>query len=302
MKALIDHSSDQEGFRWTALRSITCCLLGGGTQHAATAAALELARAMGARLTALASIDPFQPAEPKQPSFLGYLWQGLRDDLDLGAMRDAARCAIEDFEGQVGRAGVSIAILRVDAAGEWPHFCSSVAGHDLAVLPARVGIDGRWDTLEAEAAARLASGFSVPVLRVSRRPLAVERILLVVDNTPPCRRLARTITELGLWSTASLMILPVGCDRPIVEDIVRAKADHLGRSARQGRVRVLAPLPLDFEAADLIDLASGFQAAVMGHLSHRIGLFDAVRNDVHEVVASVVPMILLPAGQRTRPA
>ena len=295
MNAMIDRSPAWERTASASLRRICCCLTGGATQHAATAVALDLARATEARLTALAGVDPFHPATPKQSSPLLGFWRSFRGEVDSGAMRDAARCAIEDFEDQVGRKGGAIAIDHVAAGGVWPRFCSLVAGHDIAVVPAGVGADGRRETYDREAAARLATASNTPVLRVSRRPLSIERVLVVLDNTARCRRLAHTVAEVGLWPDARLTVLPVGCDRPIVDEIVRAQADHLDRSGRWSRVCVLAPLPLDFEAPDLIDFASGFQVAVMGHLSNRIGLFDTIRNDVHEVVASVVPMVLLPA-------
>ena len=67
-------------------------------------------------------------------------------------------------------------------------------------------------------------------------------------------------------------------------------------------MRVLSSLSLDFEAADLVDLVSSFPAAVLGQLSNRIGISGAVRNDAHEVVAQVVPMVLLPANRPTSPA
>lgn len=271
-------------------------------QHAATATALDFARESGTRLTALASIEPFEPAKPTRRSALGDLWRRFHEDVDPSMMRDAACCAVRDFEEQAGRESRAKPIDRVEAGGVWSRFVSLVSGHDLAVVPAGVGLDGRWDDFESEAAARLALRSNVPVLRVSRRPLAIDQVLVVIDNTPQCWRLTQTLERVGLWPNAGLVVLPIGCDRPLVEEVVRAQIDDLERSGGLRRARVLSPLSLDFEVADLVDLVSGFQAAVLGQLSNRIGIFGAVRNDAHEVVAKVVPMVLLPANRPTSPA
>jgi hypothetical protein len=288
--------------------------LGGKIQHAATAAALDLAHEPGTRLTALASIEPFEPAEPTRRSALGGLWRRFYEDVDPSMMRDAACCAVRDFEKQAGRERRAKPIDRAEAGGVWSRFVSLASGHDLAVVSAEVGLDGGCDDFESETATRLALRSNVPVLRVSRRPLAIDQVLIVIDNTPRCWRLAQTLERVNLWPNAGLAILPIGCDRPLVEEVVRAQIDHLERSGGLRRVRVLSPLSLDFEVADLIDLVSGFHAAVLGQLSNRIGIsvithaYDggfraltvlrisgAVRNDAHEVVAKVVPMVLLPA-------
>jgi hypothetical protein len=271
-------------------------------QHAATATALDLDRGSGTRLTALASIDPFEPAKPTERSALRDLWRRLRTDVDPGTVRDAAYCAVRDFEEQAGRERRAKPIDCVEAGGVWSRFISLVSGHDLAVAPAGVGLDGRWEDFESEVAARIVLGSNVPVLRVSRRPLAADQILIVIDNTPQCWRLAQTLEQVCLWPNARLVILPIGCDRPLVEEIVRAQIDYLKRSGGPRRVRVLSSLSLDFEAADLVDLVSSFPAAVLGQLSNRIGIFGAVRNDAHEVVAQVVPMVLLPANRQTKRA
>jgi hypothetical protein len=39
-----------------------------------------------------------------------------------------------------------------------------------------------------------------------------------------------------------LVILPIGCDRPLVEEVVRAQIEHLERSGGPRRTRVLSPL------------------------------------------------------------
>ena len=271
-------------------------------QHAATATALDLARESGTRLTALAGLEPFELAKQTRRSALCDFWRRFREDVDPGTMRDAACRAVRNFEEQAGRETRAEPIDRAEAGGVWSRFVSLVSGHDLAVVPAGVGLDGRWESFESEAASRLALGSNVPVLRVSRRPLAIDQVLVVVDNAPRCWRLTQTLEQVGLWPNAGLAVLPIGCDRPIVEEVMRAQIDDLERSGSPRRTRVLSPLSLDFEVGDLIALVSRFPAAVLGQLSNRIGLFGAVRNDAHEVIAEVVPVVLIPASRQAKSA
>jgi hypothetical protein len=96
--------------------------LGGNVQHAATAAALDLAREAGTRLTALASIEPFEPSKPTRRSALGDLWRHFHEDVDLIMMRDAACRAVRDFEEQAGRETRAKPVDRAEAGGAWSRF------------------------------------------------------------------------------------------------------------------------------------------------------------------------------------
>jgi hypothetical protein len=114
---------------------------------------------------------------------------------------------------------------------------------------------------------------------------------MVLDSTPACRTLAQGYVRLNLWSDARLIILPI--DRPSVASFLQDELDFVRRNHQ--RVSVLRPLDLDFEREDLETLLHGFQAAVVGHLSRRVGLyFGAVRNDPFAMIAERVPLVLLP--------
>jgi hypothetical protein len=153
-------------------------------------------------------------------------------------------------------------------------------------------MDGGWAEIQDEVAEFLVQKTQVPILRVSRRPLNVRKVVFIVSSTGRCSRLVHAYLELGLWPEASVSILPVGDYRPRVAENVREQLDLLHTRGRDAVL--LPPIDLDFEAVDLEQLLSPFQAAVMGHLSYRAGWFDSVRFDPFETVASRVPLVLVP--------
>jgi hypothetical protein len=73
--------------------------------------------------------------------------------------------------------------------------------------------------------------------------------------------------------------------------------DNQGPARRDGarKLTVLPALDLNFEPPELESILRLFQVAVVGHLSHREGLyFGAVRNDPFVMIAERVPLVLMP--------
>lgn len=90
-----------------------------------------------------------------------------------------------------------------------------------------------------------------------------------------------------------LKVAVMPMDRPSVGLFVQ---DEVKRLRSDGRtVSVLPALDLNFERPELESMLHHYQAAVMAHLSHRVGLyFGSVRNDPFAIVAERVPLVLLP--------
>lgn len=243
------------------VEKVVCLLIGGQAQDAATAVAHDIAAAKGTSLPGLAAVDPYAP---KVRSTLREAWRNFVGNVDSDAMRRSARLAIEDFEMQNRRRRV--AVNRVVPGDAWGDLIPRMAEHDLAVIPAMVGVDGVPDGIDSEAATTLGNASLVSVLRVTRRPLEVNSILLVVANTAACERLAQGLRRLGLWRDARISILPLDSERASVARNVRSTVDEL---LADGRHSTLLPsLRLDFEEPDLNWVIGSFQVAVMGHLTN----------------------------------
>ena len=179
-------------------------------------------------------------------------------------------------------------VLRAGAMAE-PVSCTSA--YDVVIAPAGVQADGSSARLESEVSAILAKFRRTPILRVRRRPLAIAQVLMLLDGTPACRALARRYVRLGLWADARVVVLPM--DRPSVRGILQDEVEMLRSRGRS--VTVFPALDLNFEAPELESILRLFPAAVVGHLSHREGLyFGAVRNDPFAMIAERVPLVLLP--------
>ncbi|KFG66559.1 hypothetical protein JH26_28495 [Microvirga sp. BSC39] len=247
----------------------------------------EIAAARSAQLMAVIPIDPFAPT----PHFS--FSQSLRswvEDVDLAFMHGSARSSIEQFETHgLGR---GIRVSRVIGGPDIRELTAKVAEADLVLIPANVGIDGSRAEVWSEVAEVFAQRQHVPILRVLRRPLQVKKVVLVVSSTRRCSQLARRLVELDLWPEAAISILPIGDYRPRVSQGVREQLDLLRTSGRDAAL--LPAIDLDFAAADLEQILSPFQVAVMGHLSYRAGWFDSVRHDPFEAIASYVPVVLMP--------
>ncbi len=268
-------------------RTVACLLLGGRAQAATIAMSFEIAAFHAAQLTAVALIDPFAP--PPRVPFSQGLWSWV-EDVDPAAMRDAARLSIEKFETH--GCDKALPVSRIVGGAYAMGLTEMGAEADLVLVPANARIDGSWAEVWSEVAWFLVQRGHVSILRVSRRPLDVRKVILIVSSTGRCSQLAHGYLELGLWPEASVSILPIGDYRPRVAENVEAQLDLLQASGRDPSL--LPPIDLDFEAADLEQILSPFPAAVVGHLSYRAGWFDAVRSDPFEIVASRVPLVLIP--------
>jgi hypothetical protein len=285
---IVPRIPQKSGFEHHHPRTVACLLLGSRAQAATIEMSFEIAASFHAgQLTAVTPIDPFAP--PPHFTFSRSLrfWVG---DVDLAAMRDAARLSIEQF--QAHGCGKALRASRLIGGPDVRELTARAAESDLVLIPANVRMDGGWAEIQSEVAEFLVRQGHVSILRVSRRPLDVRKVVLIVSSTGRCSQLAHRYLELGLWPDARVSILPVGDYRPRVAENVR---EQLGLLHTQGRDAVLLPpIDLDFEVADLEQLLSPFQAAVMGHLSYRAGWFDSVRFDPFEIVASRVPLVLVP--------
>ena len=153
---------------------------------------------------------------------------------------------------------------------------AKLAESDLVLVPANVRVDGSWAEVWSEVAEFLVQRSHAPILRVSRRPLEVTKVVLVVSSTGRCSQLACKYLELGLWPEASISVLPIGDYRPRASENVGVQLDLLRASGRDPSL--LPAIDLDFEAADLEQILSPFHAAVAGHLSYRAGWFDSIRS------------------------
>lgn len=167
---------------------------------------------------------------------------------------------------------------------------SRLGGYDVVVAPAAT--DSSSGYIERELwAGLLAHSRRLPVLRVRRRPPAINHVLMLVDSTPACRTLARRFVQIGIWSEARILVLPM--DSPSVGLFLEDAVETLRTGGNS--VTVLPALELTFEQPELECLLGRVQAAVMAHLSHRVGLsFGAVRNDPFAIVADRAPLVLLP--------
>jgi hypothetical protein len=285
---IVPRIPQKSGFEHHHPRTVACLLLGGRAQAATIEMSYEIAASFHAsQLTAVTPIDPFVPLP--HFTFMRSLrsWVG---DVDLAAMRGAARLSIEQF--QAHGCGKGLRVNRIIGGSDLSRLTARAAEADLVLIPANVRMDGGWAQIHSEVAEFLVRQGHVSILRVSRRPLDVRKVVLIVSSTGRCSQLAHRYLELGLWPEASVSILPVGDYRPRVAENVR---EQLGLLHPQDRNAVLLPpIDLDFEVADLEQLLSPFQAAVMGHLSYRAGWFDSVRFDPFEIVASRVPLVLVP--------
>jgi hypothetical protein len=137
--------------------------------------AFEIAATHSARLTAIAAIDPF--ATVTSSTFSRRL-RSLIENVDLTDMRASARSAVEQFESQ-GREGL-IMVSRVIGGPDIRELTAKAAEADLVLVPANVAIDGSWAAIQSEVAEFLARRSHAPILRISRRPLDVRKIILII--------------------------------------------------------------------------------------------------------------------------
>lgn len=274
------------------LRRIVCCLVGGPNQADATAQAFDLAARAEGALTGLsgAGLEPRMWRGPLPVG--GAFWADWLTSRSRQRIRENCAAALKDFQSTAAASpGVEVAARHEE--GQAADLVRTLAGHDLAVLPAGMGPHGVECAPEEEIAASLARARLVPVLRVRRKVAAVRSVLIVVGSSPACGMLAAGLLRTGLWPTAEVSILPVADYRPGVAAAAEAQAELLRAAGR--KVRLLPSLELDFELADLRPRLAAFDAAVLSCLStHHGGLFDMVRSCAHDVVSDTVPVVLLP--------
>jgi hypothetical protein len=285
---IVPRIQQKSGLEHHRPRTLACLLLGGRAQAATTEVSFEIAASFHAvQLTAVTPIDPFVSL----PHFT--FSRGLRSwvgDVDLAAMHDAARLSIEQFQAHSYDKALSVS--RIIGGSDLSALTARAAEADLVLIPANVRMDGGWAEIRREVAEFLVRRGHGSILRVSRRPLDVRRVVLIISSTGRCSQLALKFLELGLWPEAGVSILPVGDYRPRVSENVREALDLLHTQGRDAEL--LPPIDLDFEGDDVEQLLSPFQAAVVGHLSYRAGWFDSLRSDPFEITASCVPLVLAP--------
>ncbi|BBK30376.1 hypothetical protein STHU_10100 [Allostella humosa] len=272
------------------VRRIVCWLAGAACQRQASAVALEMAQATGARLTALSIVGADDgPGRTALPAGGGH-WARWLASTRRKRMRHAAAHAFAEFQEMAGDAGVQAEARHEEGGlGMLP---ARLAGADLVIVPAGIDEQGEPARAADELAARMATARLAPVLRVAQAPDSVRRVALLVGGGPGCARLAHAFIHGGLWPQAEVAVIPVG-DQP-----ERATAAALGQIEllqAHGR-RAAAGDPLDGTMAP-VDVATRlrrYDAAIVSALSANSGWFGAVRTDIHEVAADTVPLLLLP--------
>ncbi|HEX2724259.1 MAG TPA: hypothetical protein VHN20_00400 [Beijerinckiaceae bacterium] len=265
------------------IEALACCLVGGPSQAPATAMAHDLAQSHGASLTAVAAVDPYiRERRSRLKNFCQTVFTNACHDV----MRRSAHRAIDDFERQ--NSDRRVEARRIVRGADWRSLRDAVSGHDLAVAPAWVGIDGLDATPENEVAPALARNAGIPVLRVASLPLDRGKVLFLIDGASQHCRLARVYMNLGLWRTARIVILPIGGGGSSVEVAceerkVLRRHDH--------NAAVLPPLAAD-AVPDLEKLTRQFHVAAVDRSLGRSGLFASLRNCAFRAVTSRVPAIL----------
>ncbi len=159
-------------------------------------------------------------------------------------------------------------------------------------MPAGVDRAGERAFGLEELASQLAASGVAPVLRVRRRPRSVRRVALVVSNTQACARLAHALIRSDLWRDATIVVVPVGALGTHTIKLAEAQAlllEHHGYAVQRAE-----GIGLDLDPEELGRRFQNMDAAVMGTLNNRRGLFGAVSHDAHEWIAERIPLILLP--------
>jgi monovalent cation/proton antiporter MnhG/PhaG subunit len=284
------HQAPQRNPAASSLRSLTAWLVGGQSQDAATAVALTLARAGGARVTGLSAMDPTSVDHNGPVPIGGMSWARWLTDQRRGRMRERAAKAIADFENACGQVDVAGAVRHEER--DLAALIATAAGADLLVVPAGVDRIGEPAAYADEIAAQLSAAAVAPVLRVRRPVMSVRRVLIILSNSPQCRRLAQTLVRTGLWRDAAIRMLVVAEHRA---DVTLAASEQAMLLRAHGyAVTMLPAIDLDEEQDDLRHRINAADAVIMGVLTNRRGWFGAVREDVHEIAADHAGLILMP--------
>lgn len=269
-------------------RTIGCCLVGGAAQDDACASAVDVAALHGVEITGILGACPSWTSK----------WQASILDQVLDCRRTAAMAwphvtgpvirAVRHLRALSSTKGVqtSLCIDGMQTSRRWRQL-------DLIVAPATVSLQGEEAPHAGEIASVLARHTDVGIIRVRRRPLSVDRILLIIARTTRCRRLAERFLNMGLWRGTPVSILSVADYRPGIAETAAAQANLLRRAGHP--VTIMSSIDLDFETEQIE--RSGVlshQVVIMGSLDDRAGVFDHLRHDIHRVLADSIPITLLP--------
>lgn len=270
-----------------ALRRVTTWLVGGERQEEALHVAFDLAQASGAALTGLTAMDPDAGYRREPVPVGGIYWASRLASHWRQQMRNRAAEALASFERASSERGIPGSARHEE--GALTDTLAAFAGYDLVVTPAGIGRVGAPAPYRDEVASLAASARIAPVLRVSRRPVSVERVALLVDREPGAQTLAQGLLRCGLYPHAAVTIIPNG--QPGAEKLALEQADLLAAHGRD--VTVAAPLGLSEDAIVMQERLLPFHLIAMTALSTRVGWFSMVREDAHEIAADTSPLILL---------
>lgn len=278
--------------QFSTIKRITVWLVGGPAQPAASRLALDVARQSGAEVTALSAIDVSAPPARAAVPAGGIYWSSWLAGQQRLKSRATAANALSEFE--VMAAETKVRTVQRHEEGDFSALAVIAAGCDLLLLPGGVNRQG----LPCSAAEELASAVSTsglgPTLRVSRRPLQVRRIGILIDEHPRSRRLAQCLVRTGLWRDSVVSVIAIGEDRPIVRDLLTEQTELL--LAHGYEVRPASSLPLSCDVEDVQRVTSSLDVVVSRTLARQrpSGWFEALRTDVHAVAARNSPIVLLP--------
>jgi len=270
------------------LRVLTVWLAGGPHQDAASEFALGLARAHGAKLTALSAVDPGFAERPQAVPVGGLAWsQWLGDRLRL-QQRERAAKALADFDARASQAPVD-AVSR-HAEGALDTLLPLAAGNDMLIVPAGIDRFGRKAADSDELAADLSARGAGPILRVqAARP--IRRVALLIAGTPACGRLATTLAATGLWRDAKIAVFAARDD---AQSLAGVTAQAALLRAHGWDASEADPIAADATREEIERRIAGFDAAVMAALAIRRSVLDALREDANAALAARASFVLLP--------
>ncbi len=270
-----------------AVRRITAWLVGGERQGEALGVAFDLARASGAALTGLSAIDPDAGYRREPVPAGGIYWAARLAGRRRQQMRTQAAEALADFERISAETGIAGKARHEE--GPLDKALVALAGCDLVVTPAGTDRLGAPAAYRDEVAALAASARTGPVLRVSRRPISVSRVALLVDNSSHAQTLAQTFLHSGLYPHAEVTVIPLG--QQAAERLAQEQVELLEAHGR--RVLLAPPIGLSEDAKVMQERLQPFDLIAMTTLSDRVGWFSQIRESAHETAADTASLTLL---------
>ncbi len=284
IRAPQDYPAAQTG----RLRVLTLWLAGGAHQGAASEFALDIARAQGAKLTALSAVDPGFAERAQAIPVGGLAWsQWLGDRLRL-QQRERAAKALADFDARAAQAPVDVAARHAEGAFET--LLPLASGNDLLIVPAGIDRFGRKAEGGDELAAALSAHGAGPVLRVQNTN-QIRRVAVLTAGTPACGRLAATLTATGLWRDAKITIFAARDD---AQSLAGVEAQTALLRAHGYDASEADPIAADATREEIDRRLAGFDAAIMGTLAVRRSVLDALREDANALLAARAGLVLLP--------